>query len=397
LLKKLKIKFVCINMTIVTIMLAFIMGMVVQFTKQNMEQSNLQMMERLASNPLHLIKPLDNFSVRLPYFSLRLNSQGEFLEALSSSYDLSDRRILDRILDASYLVHEEHGILPEYNLQFMRINTPTDQFLIFVDISGDIATIDQLIHTCIGIGLFSFVLFLGISILLANWAVKPVDTAWKQQKQFVADASHELKTPLTVILTNTELLSSDPTLLAPCLDNIKLVTEQMRNLVEGLLELSRMDCGASRISLQPLNFSRLVQSVVCIFEPLYYESNVTLTEAIEKDIILKGSDCHLRQVIDILLDNALKYTFSGTEVHIQLQKQRCFVLLSVTNHGTPIEPDDLTNIFKRFYRTEQSRNKRGSYGLGLSIAESIVQEHHGKIWAESQNGINTFYIRLPAH
>lgn len=397
-LKRLKIKFVCINMTIITCMLVLILCMVIQFTKQNTEQASVQMMEQLASNPLYLIRPTDNLRVRLPYFSLRLTPGGDFLELLTSSYDLSDGAFLNALIDISHEMSEKTGLLPEYNLRYMRISTPTDQFMIFVDATNEITTITHLTRTCIVIGFFSFFVFLGISIFLADWAVRPVDRAWAQQKQFVADASHELKTPLTVILTNVELLLS-----ADCpeemhtrfSENILSMTKQMKGLVEGLLELSRADNGSMKMVMKTLDFSSLIETSVCLFEPLYYENDRKLISETPPDIRLKGSEERLRQVVDILLDNALKYSLPGTPVHIRLQKQRSFCTLSVISHGESISPEDLKKIFKRFYRADKSRSCSGSYGLGLPIAESIVKEHHGKIRAESRDGENSFFVRLP--
>lgn len=406
-LKKLKIKFVCINMTIITFMLVFILCMVVQFTKQGMEQDNIRMMEQMAANPLYLIKPTDNIDIRLPYFSVRLDHNGTFMESLSSYYDTSDHEFLNEVIVVSNRIQEKTGVIPEYDLRFMRVITPTDQFMIFVDISNEVTTIDHLTQTCIAIGIFSFFVFLGISIFFANWAVKPVDQAWTQQKQFIADASHELKTPLTVILTNAEMLqTSDYNTEARAYfsENIQTMANHMRSLVEGLLELSRIDNDSIKASMSELNFSSTVENAICIFEPLYFENDLILEENIEPDIQLKGSEDHLKQVLNVLLDNALKYAIPQTKVQIKLEKlenvrgfhkRHHYCLLSVTSKGDTISAEDLKNIFKRFYRADKSRNRDGSYGLGLSIAESIVTEHRGKIWAESHDGVNTFYVKLP--
>lgn len=406
-LKKLKIKFVCINMTIITLMLVFILCMVVQFTKQGMEQDNIRMMEQMASNPLYLIKPTDNIDIRLPYFSVRLDHNGAFMESLSSYYDTSDHEFLNEVVHVSNGIQERVGVIPEYDLRFMRIMTPTDRFMIFVDISNELTTIDHLTQTCIAIGIFSFFVFLGISVFFANWAVKPVDRAWTQQKQFIADASHELKTPLTVILTNTEMLQTsdyNTETRTHFTDNIQTMAKHMRSLVEGLLELSRIDNGSIKAVMSNLDFSSIVENAICIFEPLYFENGLILEDEIVSDIALKGSEEHLKQVLEILLDNALKYADSQTLVQVTLKKlekkhilsKNCqYCLLTVTSRGDTISSEDLKNIFKRFYRADKSRNRDGSYGLGLSIAESIVTEHRGKIWAESHDGINTFYVKLP--
>lgn len=255
----------------------------------------------------------------------------------------------------------------------------------------------NLTRNCIFIGIISFLAFLGISIFFANWSVKPVDLAWTQQKQFIADASHELKTPLTVILTNAEFLQSGEYKEEQKMqfsDNILTMAKQMRGLVEGLLELSRVDNHSMKASMEHLNFSDLVTNSICVFEPLYYETGLELLSDIESDICVKGNTDYLKQVIDILLDNALKYADANSQIFVNLAQQKNHLVFSVKSVGDSISPEDCRNIFKRFYRVDQSRNDSGSYGLGLSIAQSIVLEHKGKIWVESKNGINTFFVTL---
>lgn len=397
-IKKLRLKFICINMTIVTIMLILIMGMVVQFTKFKMSQAGTQMLSSLASNPLYLIKPNDRLKVNLPYFSVRLDSHGELVEYISSSYDLPDQNYLQEIIDKSYCIHEKTGVLEEYQLRYMHVDTPVDRFIVFIDMSHEITTINTLTRNCIFTGFLGFFIFLGISIFLANWAVKPVERAWSQQKQFIADASHELKTPLTVILTNAELLQN-PTFdsdkkshFAKC---IYQTAAQMRNLVEGLLELSRIDNGMLKSEMELQNFSTLVRDSVYCFEPLFFENNLILEADIEPELYLHAAYLQLKQVVDILLDNAMKYSTPNTQVNLELSGHGNNCELSISNHGDTISPKDLKNIFRRFYRIDQSRSGSGSYGLGLSIAQEIIHSHHGEIGAESTDGVTTFYVRLP--
>ena len=397
-IKKLRFKFVCINMIFVTVMLLFIMGTIIQFTKTNMEQNSIQMMHALSAKPLNLIPPTENTDIKLPYFSLRINQNMELEESISSYYNLSDTDYLDKIISAASKIPDKTGVLSDYNLRFMKIPRQTDQLLIFVDISHEITTIDTLTRNCLLIGLFSFFAFLIISIFLADWAVKPVEKAWEQQKQFIADASHELKTPLTVILTNAELLKSPEHSMTEkhrFSDNIFTMASQMRNLVNSLLELSRFDNNVQKSEKKRLNFSSVTEHSVFLFEPLFFEQNRTLEYDITPDLSLIGNKEHLKQVIEILLDNAVKYSFPNTTVSVLLQKHKKYCELTVTNLGTTIPPQDLTNIFKRFYRTDKSRTASGSFGLGLSIAQSIILEHKGKIWAESHGNKTIFHVTLP--
>lgn len=202
-IKRLRIKFVIINMTIVTIMLCVIFGMVLHFTSVSMERESIEMMQAVAVDPLQLGSPGKGVpGVRLPYFALQLGAGGELLASGGGYYDLTDQILLDELIALSST--QKSGVLSEYGLRFIRVVTPTTQCIVFTDISSEVNTINNLLQNCILIGAASFIVFLIISILLARWAVKPVETAWEQQRQFVADASHELKTPLTVILSNAQ-------------------------------------------------------------------------------------------------------------------------------------------------------------------------------------------------
>ena len=264
---------------------------------------------------------------------------------------------------------------------------------------SELATMRSLTDTCILIGVLGFAVFLGLSFLLARWAVKPVETAWNQQRQFVADASHELKTPLTVILTNAELLQEpeyDEQARSRFVDSIMTMSRQMRGLVESLLELARVDNGGQNMVFSRLNFSELVSDALLPFEPVYFEKGLTLESNVEENLFVKGSQQHLKQVADILLDNASKYASADSTVRVILRRQGSHCLLSVASAGDAISREDLKNIFKRFYRMDKARSMNHSYGLGLSIADSIVGKHGGKIWAESADGVNTFFVQLSA-
>jgi len=278
---------------------------------------------------------------------------------------------------------------------------PKGQRLIFADISSEINTMKSLVRTCIVIGILSFLAFLGVSLLLARWAVKPVEKAWNQQRQFVADASHELKTPLTVITTNAELLQNpqcgegERTVFS---QNILTVSRQMRGLTESLLDLARVDNGTGNMSFTDTDLSRVVTEASLPFEAVFFEKGLALAAEIEPGICARVSETHIRQVVDILLDNAQKYSYTDTEVLLNLRRTgRTSCTLTVTNRGDTISPDDLKNIFKRFYRVDSARSMNQSYGLGLSIAQSIIQAHKGRIWAESKGGVNTFNVQLPVH
>lgn len=398
-LKRLRIKFVAVIMIIVTAMLCLIFGMVYFFTKNNMEAESINMMQIVASRPLQPGRP-DHPSneVWLPHFVLQIRRNGEIITAGGEYYDLSDEEFLRALTDAVFAQGGQTGVIEEYNLRFCRVVTPVGQSLVFADMSNELKTLSALAKTCVFIGVLCLAVFFGISILLAFWMVQPVDRAWRQQRQFVADASHELKTPLTVIISNAELLQL-PEYNAKdraCFSGrILTMSRQMRGLVERLLELARADSGQSRTLRTTLNLSELAEYASLPFEPLFFERGLELATEFQPGIFVEGDSQQLQQVIDILLDNAQKYAPAPGRVEFSLKpgdRRRC--LLSVSNACEPVGEEELKNLFKRFYRADKARSRDGSFGLGLSIAEGIVTAHRGRIWAGYRDGRISFFVEL---
>lgn len=399
-LKKLRLKFILINMTIVTIMLGTIFGLLYYSTSRNLERESLQMMESVSMNPVPPSLPnRPRDEVRLPYFSVMINRAGEAVEIGGGFFDMSDKEYLRELLQVTYDTHTSSGVLKDYNLRFSLKELPMGQLIVFADMTSEQSTLHNLIRTFSIVGSAAFLVFLAISILLARWAVKPVDRAWQQQKQFVADASHELKTPLTVIMTDAELLHAPDcpeTDRETLTDSILTMSAQMRGLVENLLDLARIDNGSVKEEFGAVSFSDIVSEAAMTFEPVFFEKGLPLRYEIEPNIQINGIPSHLKQLAGILLDNAGKYASPGGETIVKLScgtHKHC--LLEVSNQGEPISDEDLKNLFKRFYRADKARSMNHSYGLGLSIAQSIAEEHHGRIWAESQDGWNSFSVELP--
>lgn len=397
-IKRLRVKFVCINMTIVTLMLCIIFALVFYFTRMNLEQDCISMMQNIAASPMRQFIPGGEGSdLNLPYFSLELGPNGEVLEAGGGFFDLSDDQVLQQMVLEARKSAEHVGVLKDYNLRYCEIYTPTGHYIVFADMTSEQNTIRSLVKNCALIGGGSFLIFLGLSVLLAFWAVKPVEKAWKQQRQFVADASHELKTPLTVILTNAAILRESEGVLpqSPFAGNILTMSQQMKELIESLLSLARVDNGIPKAERARLDFSTLVEDALLPFEALFYENGLAVETRVEPNLFVSGSEARLRQVVEIFLDNARKYALPHSTVTVALRRVGGrYCQLTVSNPGEPMTKEELSNIFKRFYRRDQAHTRDGSYGLGLPIAEGIVKEHRGRIWAESQGGITSFHVRL---
>ena len=401
-IRKLRIKFVAINMAMMTVMLCVILGMVYNFTANNLASESISTMKTIAANPFQMGRP-DEFSqdFKLPYFALQIGHRGELISTGGGYYDLSDKELLGELIEESLGSGRETGVIKDHNLRFYQASNPAGTVVVFTDMSSEQATLRNLLETSAFIGILSFFCFLGISIFLSFWAIKPVEKAWVQQKQFVADASHELKTPLTVIMTNSELLQNpdySPEEKTHFSQSIFTMAHQMRYLVERMLELARADNQQKQIIMTPVDFSKLITGAAFSFEGVFFEKGLNLTSQIDPNLCVKGNAQALQQVIDILLDNAQKYSYPEGETVVRLNSAGYNkIRLTVTNPGPSIAQEDLTNIFRRFYRVNKARSRDGSFGLGLPIAQNIVAQHHGKIWAESNNGFNTFTVELHRH
>lgn len=403
-LKRLRIKFIAVIMSIVTVLFVVIFGLVLHLTKQNIERESEQMMRAMAfrppaASPMH--KP-DNMpdNIRLPFFTVNISENGEINTFGGDYFDLTDDDMVRKLVDTVNERSKESGILQDYNLRYMKSENLRGKAIVFADISSEKAMIKGLIRNSVIIGLIGYIVFFIISLILAKWVTKPVEKSWNEQKQFIADASHELKTPLTVIMTNAEMMS-DKSYSEGDRDgftkNILSTSKRMRGLVESLLELARLDNNRAPIKLSTVDYSKLINDSILPFEPLFYENEMELSTDIDNGINVEGDKDKLRQVVNILLDNALKYSDPADKVTVKLKRQGSECILSVSGLGTPLTKEECENIFKRFYRVDQARNDGQSYGLGLSIADSIIKEHNGKIWAESGNGYNTFYVSLVFH
>lgn len=397
-IRKLQIKFIIINMVMVTAMLCVIFGLVYNFTRHNLESESISMMRSIATAPFRPTPPdRGSKDFKLPFFSIMIDQKGAVVSTHGGYYDLSDQSLLQDLIAATTQESKDTGILPEYTLRFFRATNPRGTVIVFSDISSETTTLSNLIRSSILIGLFSFLLFLGISILLSRWAVKPMAEAWTQQKQFVADASHELKTPLTVIMTNAELLQSDnytPSERAGFSQGILLMSRQMKQLVENMLELARTDANQNKLQMKPVDLSRLILDTSISFEGVFVEKGLTVESEAEPGITVQGDEQALQQVVDILLDNAQKYSSAEGTTCVALRSNQSKCQIRVSNPGPELSPEERKKIFRRFYRMDKVRSRNGSFGLGLAIAQSIVTQHKGKIWVESKDGINTFIVEL---
>ena len=340
--------------------------------------------------------------IRTPFFIITVSKDGMITEINSNYFGLNDNLDMEWLISIAKTSLESSdnvGIIKEESLRFCKKYQFDCWKIAFIDTSFEENSIYNLLQNMILIALGSAVGIFLLSVALANWITKPVEKAWNQQRQFVADASHELKTPLTVIISNSDMLLSESFLdnqNQRRLENIHEESIRMKGLVEDMLYLARSDANSANKSFEVLSFSDILMDSVLMFEPLAFEKGKFLDYEIAEDIFVLGNSNSLRQLIQIFLDNALKYSYKNSQIKVVLKQNSAkTVCMTVSNKGDLLSAEDCKRIFERFYRTDPARKNNGGYGLGLSIAVSLVKEMNGKLWAESFNEENHFFIQLP--
>jgi signal transduction histidine kinase len=279
----------------------------------------------------------------------------------------------------------------------------TGRKIVFLDITYRQSILTNLIYTFLIAAFVMLIVIFFISRFFANSSIKPIKEAFERQKQFIGDASHELKTPLAVINTNVDVLLSN---VENTIDNqskwlyyIKSEVQRMTKLTNDLLYLTQIDNSEVRLIFSDFNISETVENVIMTMEAVIFENNMMLDYNIEPNIMLHGNSEQIKQLVMILLDNALKYTNPAGNIDLVLKKEHNNIILSVTNTGKGISEEHLSKIFDRFYRVDKSRSRdSGGYGLGLSISKALAEQHGGKIHARSiVDKSTTFTVEFPCN
>lgn len=331
-----------------------------------------------------------------PCFVAEIFTGGTIRLSGSSYYNLENQDLVLNIVRAALEGKSDSGVLKDYSLRYMRRAGAVSVRIAFTDCSMERATMRSLLLRSGLVTLAALLVLTGLSYWLAGFAVRPVRRAWQEQKQFVSDASHELKTPLTVILSSTELAAGeqDPEKTRQYVEGIRAESLRMKALVEDMLTLARTESG-TRPETEAVDLSDTVLESVLAFEPVAFESGRELVYDIQPELTVMGSGVQLRRLTDILLDNAVKYAAEGTPIRLLLRQEGRCAALRVENRGETIPAEKLRHIFDRFYRADESRSGGEGFGLGLAIAQSIAQSHGGSIGCASEEGVTRFIVTLP--
>lgn len=416
-IKKLRQKFILTNMLLVSLVLIIVFGVLLGTNYRRLvSQSQTAMrfaldwkdrpprLEIGGPRPDNTNSGNDEpskFSI-VPVFSVLLDKDGNASTLQTNTVTVSDEVLAQAVKEAQS-GQDDMGVISSLNLRYLRQTGFSGTRIAFADTTWETDSLLSLVRSSLLVGAGALVCFFLISLFLSKIALRPVEKAWEQQRRFVADASHELRTPITVILTNTGILLSHPKdtieAQAKWVTYIQSEAQQMKGLVEDLLFLARNDHTRPPISPASLSMSDLVTGCLLAFESVAFEKGVALESSICPDVSVRGNPEQLRRLVVILLDNACKYAPSGGTIGLTLECRPEGVQLSVRNTGEPIPPEHLPHLFERFYRIDSARtHSEGGYGLGLAIAKSITEAHSGTITVRSSAAEGTaFTVLLPKY
>ncbi|MDE5582178.1 MAG: HAMP domain-containing histidine kinase [Ruminococcus sp.] len=341
--------------------------------------------------------PVDNRKMREPvpktfgsvdFFVLMADKQGQYLAVLNND-DIDEetaQAYITKILDKN----NNTGIVSSY--QFYNAEKTNGTLIALTDKKDETKVMKQFMRMTVIIGSFTLLVLSAMAYYLSRKSIEPIKTAFEKQKQFISDASHELKTPLTVISANADVLSGEIGE-NKWLNYIKSQAERMNLLVNDLLSLTRLENNTSNFIQTDFNLSQAVTNSALPFECRAFENNKKFIVDIEDGLMINGSEQHIKQMVGIFIDNALKYSNDGGIVRVKLRSQGERKILSFYNTGNGIKEDEKDKIFERFYRSDDSRSRMtGGYGLGLAIAKSVIDKHKFKVTIENEEGKSICFI-----
>ena len=423
-IRKLRIKFILTNMALVSLVLIVVFAVLMASTSQRLAGQSMAAMRMSLEWGEDRDPPRFEFSpsseampekwenrgggefqqvMMIPVFCVSLTEDGQ-VDAVyaQDSVSVSDQ-VLEEAVSQALESGTREGILNRLGLRYLVETGPDGKTRIaFADRSWERQNLQGLLLTSLLVGIGALLGFFLISLFLSELATRPVEKAWEQQRQFVADASHELKTPLTVILANSGILLShrEDTVGAQVkwIEYIQEEARRMKGLVEDMLFLAKSDAARLPATRLPVDMSELTEGCLLPFESVAFEAGVTLESDIRPGLYVNGDEGQLRRLVYILLDNACKYAGSGGAVAVVLSRTSDRLKLTVRNTGPAIPPEHLEHLFERFDRSDSARTREaGGYGLGLAIAKAIVQSHRGQISVASSEAEGTVFTVLLPH
>lgn len=391
-IKKLKQRIFLLVMLSLSIVMLGIIILYAYLNYNNTINTTVSMMNRfIEPEPRRNYNAIDDLKIR-PEFDIeglyRIIIQNSTIVHTSGNFKNEEiNKFANNILQKN----NENGIIDDYIYNVKRIDKNTIVISLLEDINA-ISHIKVMIIFSIIMASFSTVIIFIIAKKLSITIVKPVEETFEKQKQFISDASHELKTPLAIIEANTDVLQ-DKVGESKWINYIQTEIESMNKLINELLLLAKIENVDNVKEYVQLDVSKEVEIILSMFESIAYEKGVNIESNIEENILLNGNKQDIEHIVSTLTDNAIKHTISGNKIIVDLKKDKNEIILEVKNMGEPIPEEEREKIFERFYRIDKSRNRvEKRYGLGLSIAKATIEKYNGKITVDCKDGFTIFKV-----
>ena len=317
------------------------------------------------------------------------------IENKEEIYTDESSEVLNTIVRKILSKGKTSGTIYPYKLRYL-LREEGRKTLILGDYQRELSMLNKQALSTALLALLLILLFLPLDYFFSSWAIRPSLQAMEKQKQFISDASHELKTPLAVIAANLSLLEEQDlaTESRDFVHNISVMSKKMQGLVEKLLQLSRLE--QQVFTYGEMNYSRRVAEICLQMEALFFEEGMELEVALEQNIVLKHAiESQVEEVLRIFLDNGRKYADKPSTLFVKLYREKNMAILSVDSAGRSLSKEEFEKIFSRFTRLDEARSQSESFGLGLSIAKEIAANHKGKVYGYGKNGRNCFVLALP--
>lgn len=399
-IKKLKHRFILLAVAAVGIIFFFIIGIInvvnQKITNDNLERVLTILLENEGEFPAEILETEDRkypifgtvlsretpFETR--YFTVTLDEEGDVITSNTSKI-VSVNNMVAEIYAASLFEQEKfNGGIDYYRFGTVVLDDGNILY-VFVDYAKQLSVVDSFLKMSIIFGIVGLLAVYGLMVLLSRIVIKPVEESYSKQKSFITNASHDIKTPLTIISADTELVEMENGS-SQWTNDIKDQVKRLTSLTNKLVFLSKMEEEDFTLDLLEVNISSLLQDVVSHYEPLITASNKKIEVDIENDILIKANEDKFNQMMYLLFDNAIKYSSDNATIKIGLKQSNKQVELTLENDVDFIEEGNHDELFDRFYRLDSSRNSNtGGHGIGLSVVKAIALSHKGKISCKSEN------------
>lgn len=399
-IRRLRWKVVGLNMGMVFCVLLAVFAAVFFFARSALSRSVRQQMEEAVRTGVYDLSQPDGST--LPCFVAEVYASGTVRVSGNGYYDLTDKSALAAIVTAALSAQEDEGVLADYHLRYLRSVGLLSTRIAFTDSTLEQATLRGLLTGSLLIGFVALAVLFACSYVLSGAVTRPVARAWQQQKQFLSDASHELKTPLAGIRLLTDSIlqtdNMDPETTKEFVTDIGREAERLSRITENLLRLTRLDGGVVP-SAYPVAVGPVLQRVERMLGMVAAEKGVVISGAVSEDAVALATDDDVHQILYNLMENAIKYSAPENGfVRVEASVRDGQVVITVTDNGIGIPDEDLPHIFDRFYRVDKMRSREvGGTGLGLSIVKDTIEGRGGAISAgHGPDGVGTtFTVRLP--